>query len=315
MNDLIGISIGDPEGIGPEITAAALLELPREISSKIVLFGKKSIFEKAFDLIGTKIPREVEVHECVGKALKDAGSITLAALESAVDSALSGKISALVTAPINKGRIIQIDPSFTGHTEYLAKRCSARSATMMFISDHEEKMRISLVTTHLPLSKVAEEIAAEKILKTISMTSSAVSKMDGIATPKIAVCSLNPHAGERGHFGSDEAEKIAPAIALAKAEGIDCSGPHPADAIFSPLSRVKFDAAIAMYHDQGMIPAKILSKGRCVNVTLGLPFFRTSPGHGSADDIAWTGSANKTPMVDAIMAAHRLSLTDKNTED
>lgn len=315
MNDLIGISIGDPEGIGPEITAAALPELPREISSKIVLFGKKSVFEKAFGLMGAKIPPGVEVHECPEKLPGDAGSIAMAALQSAVDSALSGKISALVTAPINKDRIIRIDPGFTGHTEYLAKRCGARSATMMFISDHEEKMRISLVTTHLPLSKVAEEITTEKILKTIFRTSSAISKMDGIATPKIAVCSLNPHAGECGHFGSDEADKIAPAITLAKAEGIDCSGPHPADAILSPLSRVKFDAAIAMYHDQGMIPAKILSKGRCVNVTLGLPFFRTSPGHGSADDIAWTGSANKTPMVDAIIAAHKLSRTDKNTED
>jgi 4-hydroxythreonine-4-phosphate dehydrogenase len=198
------------------------------------------------------------------------------------------------------------DPTFVGHTEFIAERCGARSVTMMLTAEHEQgPLAVTHVSTHCSLREAIERTRAPRVLEVIRLTHAAVGAY--VASPRIAVCGLNPHAGEHGLFGSEDAEEIAPAIEQARSEGIDASGPHPADTVFfQAVHRFRYDAIVVMYHDQGHAPMKLLAFDTGVNVTLGLPIIRTSVDHGTAFDIAWTGQAFTDSLDHALAYARRL---------
>ena len=211
----------------------------------------------------------------------------------------------IVTAPINKAAFAAAGLPWKGHTDLLAHLCGVPDAGMMFWS---EKLRVVLATVHIPLSEVPAALTRERLLGIIRLTASSLPRF-GIHTPRIAVAGLNPHAGEDGLLGSEEGSTLRPAIDAARAEGIDVVGPFPADTLFVRATRGECDVVIACYHDQGLVPVKLLSFGHSVNVTLGLPIIRTSVDHGTAFDIARTGQADPGSMVEAILLAAKLSIS------
>lgn len=221
----------------------------------------------------------------------------------AVDDARAGRVDAIVTAPINKAAFAAAGLPWKGHTDLLAHLCGVSEAVMMFWS---EKLRVVLATVHVPLSQVPATLTTERLLSTIRTTASSLPQF-GIASPRIAVCGLNPHAGEDGLLGGEEISTIRPAIKSARSEGLDVHGPFPADTLFVRAAQGEFDAVIACYHDQGLVPVKLLSFGHSVNVTLGLPIIRTSVDHGTAFDIARQGKADPGSMVEAILLAAKLA--------
>jgi 4-hydroxythreonine-4-phosphate dehydrogenase len=228
----------------------------------------------------------------------------LATLERAVQGCLSGEYRAMVTAPVQKSVINDAGIAFTGHTEFLAERSGARHVVMMLVGGG---LRVALATTHLPLSRVPGAITADGILETLKVMHRDLRERFRIASPRILVAGLNPHAGESGHLGSEDAEVIAPAIAAARAAGIQAAGPIPADTLFVPERLRLADAVLAMYHDQGLPVLKYASFGRGVNVTLGLPFVRTSVDHGTALDLAGTGKADPGSLIEAVKLAIELA--------
>jgi 4-hydroxythreonine-4-phosphate dehydrogenase len=266
----LAVTLGDPAGIGPEVVDKALRE---PCDAEIVVVGSRS-----------------------GGARE-----ALAALDEAADLALSGKVDGIVTAPVSKERIARLGVPFVGHTEYLAARAGVRQPVMCFVSD---RYRVALVTTHVALRKLPGLITAERILGVLRQTDRALRELFGVAEPRLAVCGLNPHAGEGGQFGREEIEVIAPALEIARREGLRAEGPYAGDTVW----RRPADAIVAMYHDQGLGPVKALDPN-AVNVTLGLPFVRTSPDHGTAFDIAGRGVADPVPMIAALRLAARLCRT------
>jgi 4-hydroxythreonine-4-phosphate dehydrogenase len=294
MRSHIGITVGDPRGVGPEVLAKALSRLDDELRRSIKVYGDLDALAK---------------RNAPSYGDDEAAAIAKASLEEAVRDALSGKVAAIVTSPVNKWRLAQVIPRFTGHTEHIAKLCGRTEATMSFAFGRASggTFFISTVTTHMPLSKVPSSITADSIALTASRTHDAAAKFTGGRRPKLAVLSINPHAGEGGTLGDEEKTIIEPAIDKLHSAGIDCRGPFPSDAFFGRSQHEGFDAVIAMYHDQAMIPAKVLSGGLCTNVTLGLPFIRTSPGHGTAEDIAGKDIADWRPMAEAIKLAVKFS--------
>jgi 4-hydroxythreonine-4-phosphate dehydrogenase len=222
---------------------------------------------------------------------------------NAVGDARAGRVAAVVTAPINKAAWAAAGLPWKGHTDLLARLCDVPEAGMLFWS---ERLRVVLATVHVPLSAVPRVLTREKLAATIQMTAQALPAF-GFPKPKIAVCGLNPHAGESGLLGEEEASVIAPVIDEAVAAGHDISGPFPADTVFVRAANGEFDVVIACYHDQGLIPVKLMSFGHSVNVTIGLPIIRTSVDHGTAFDIARQGRANPTSMIEAILLAARLA--------
>jgi 4-hydroxythreonine-4-phosphate dehydrogenase len=238
------------------------------------------------------------------------GSISMAAVDDAVRAAMQGEVAAIVTAPVNKAHWVAAGSPFLGHTEYLAHVSGAKSVAMMMASP---KLKVALVTTHIPLSEVPRAISIERIYEVARLVNSEIMKIVKLADPasrseftKIAVCALNPHAGESGHMGTEEEKVIIPAIRILQGEGLDISGPYPADTVFHRAANGEFGAVVAMYHDQGLSPIKTLDFDRTVNVTLGLPFVRTSPDHGTAEDIAGKGVASHENMVEAIRVAVKM---------
>jgi 4-hydroxythreonine-4-phosphate dehydrogenase len=227
----------------------------------------------------------------------------LACVDAAARAALSGGVRAICTAPLSKERVALTSHGFAGHTERLAALAHARVAMMLA----GPRLRVVLATNHLALSEVPRRLSASQISFVARLASDSLRERFGIARPRIAVLGLNPHAGDGGIFGDEEARIVAPAIAEARALGVDATGPWPADGLFPRAVRGDFDAVVALYHDQGLIPAKLLDFQETVNVTLGLPFVRTSPDHGTADDIAWTGKADPQPMIAALLLAARLA--------
>jgi len=225
-------------------------------------------------------------------------------IEEAVKWVRSGRVDAITTCPINKQAINAAGHPFSGHTELLAHFVQASSVAMMFLGS---KWKIVLVTTHLPLKDVSRWITANRILSTIRLTNEGMKKYFGIRHPRIAVLGLNPHCGEGGLLGEEEREEILPAIAVAKSQGLKVEGPFPADSFFDLSGDRAFDAVIAMYHDQGLIPIKMFDFKEAVNFTLGLPFIRTSVGHGTAYDIAGRGLADPTNLIKAMQTAAKLS--------
>ena len=229
-------------------------------------------------------------------------------IQKAVRYAQEKEIDAITTCPINKKVINEAGYPFSGHTELLAHLVQAPHVAMMFLSP---RWKIVLITTHLPLKEVSKWITSDRILSTIRMTDEGLKKFFGILQPKIAILGLNPHSGEEGLLGEEERMEITPAIAMAKTQGVMVEGPFPADSFFDLSAPSSFDAVISMYHDQGLIPVKMAGFKEAVNFTLGLPFIRTSVGHGTAYDIAGKGLADPTNLIHALTAASHLSKSKK----
>jgi 4-hydroxythreonine-4-phosphate dehydrogenase len=228
----------------------------------------------------------------------------LEVLDRAIKGCLAGEFDAMVTAPVQKSVINDAGIVFTGHTEYLAERAQAPHVVMMLVGGG---LRVALATTHLPLSEVPRAINKENLVRTLRVVEDDLKKRFRIARPRILVAGLNPHSGESGHFGTEDIEIIAPAVAAARAAGIEASGPLPADTLFVPERLKAADCVLAMYHDQGLPVLKYASFGRGVNVTLGLPFVRTSVDHGTALDIAGSGRADPGSLIEAVNLAIQLA--------
>jgi 4-hydroxythreonine-4-phosphate dehydrogenase len=277
------MTVGDPRGIGPEIVAKALADSRVGERCDIVVVGPQESGVQVSESVGRWKPED-------GAAL--AGKLSGLAIERAVQMAMAGDVDGIVTAPIDKSALHAGGYDYPGHTEMLGHLTGARVA-MMLASD---KLRVVLATTHIPLREVAERLTAELIIETARITRKGLQEWFGIAEPRIALCALNPHAGDAGRFGSEDSKLLAPA---ARAAGID--GPFPADTVFIRAMRGEFDAVIAPYHDVGMTAIKVASFGNAVNVTLGLPFPRTSPDHGTALDIAGQNRADPSSMIAATL--------------
>ena len=228
----------------------------------------------------------------------------LALIDRAVDGALSGEFDAIVTAPVHKGVINAAGVSFSGHTEYLARRTRSEHPVMLLTNG---ELRVALATTHLPLKAVSAALTVELLYQVGTVLARELAGRFGIPAPRLAVCGLNPHAGEGGHLGDEESRVIAPAIERLRAAGIHASGPLPADTVFVPQVLARYDAVLAMYHDQGLPVVKYAGFERAVNVTLGLPVVRTSPDHGTALELAGSGRADLGSLAAAVELASRLA--------
>ena len=295
---VIAVTSGEPAGIGPEI---CLRLKDADLPARIVVIGDRSLLPGVPEVAHVPLARPRQVGH-----LDPANSrYVLATLDRAVAGCLSGEYQAMVTAPVQKSVINDAGIAFTGHTEYLAERCKAE-VVMMLVGGG---LRVALATTHLPLSDVPSAITKASLLKTLKVVDGDLRKRFGIKKPRILVAGLNPHGGEGGHLGSEDREIIEPAIAEAIAAGIDAKGPIPADTLFVPERLQGFDAVLAMYHDQGLPVLKYASFGRGVNVTLGLPFVRTSVDHGTALDIAGKGKADASSLIEAVKLAIELART------
>lgn len=318
----VAISMGDPAGIGPEVLAAALADPAVRQEVRPLLFGDDRIWRAACARMGVPdaLPRlrpgeapppEGALYTVTdlpalrpGAPGPEAGAAQKAYLEAALDAVLGGRARALCTGPIHKASIHAAGFPFPGHTEFLAERTGARRVVMMLAGP---VLRVALATTHLALGEVPAALREDDLVEILGVVAGELERRFGIARPRIAVCGLNPHAGEGGLFGTEEARIIAPAVRRARAAGIDADGPHPADGLFPRAARGGWDAVLAMYHDQGLIPVKTVHRETAVNVTLGLPIVRTSPDHGVAYDIAGTGKADPTSTIHALRMAVELS--------
>lgn len=301
----VAVSMGDPLGIGPEVVAAALATPTVRSAAEIVVHGDTPTLQRAAALRG--VPLECEVVQ-VGSlepdpSPREAGASALEYVRRAARACMDGRAGALCTAPLSKQRVALGERGFAGHTEYLAALTGARVAMMMA----GPRLRVALATNHLSLAEVTRSLTSNQIAFVAGLAARELRERWGIAAPRIAICGLNPHAGDGGIFGDEDERIVAPGIAQAKDAGVDATGPWPADGLFPRAARGEFDAVVALYHDQGLIPAKLLDFQSTVNVTLGLPFTRTSPDHGTADDIAWKGKADPQPMISALLLAARLA--------
>ncbi|MBU4140642.1 MAG: 4-hydroxythreonine-4-phosphate dehydrogenase PdxA [Candidatus Omnitrophica bacterium] len=315
------ITLGDPAGIGPEVVVKALGDRRIQRLANFLIIGNSFAIEKTARIskIRLKIDRIQNEEELPHKgiALLNVGAISklvfgrgiaaygLASLDfikAALKLISLKKIDVLVTAPVNKHTISQAGRLFRGHTEYLAQRTKTRNFAMMLIGG---PFKVVLATRHIALKKVAKALTAEKIYELLGLTVFALKKYFGIRRPRIGVCGLNPHSGEEGILGQEEIKIIRPAVVKAK-KFASIEGPLPADTLFYSASQGKFDAVVAMYHDQGLIPLKTFAFHQGVNLTLGLPFVRTSPDHGTAYDIAGKNKANPGSMVEAIKLAVKI---------
>lgn len=354
---VIGITMGDPAGIGPEIIVSALAaNLINHVCNPVVL-GDSGVIKRAVKLKGSSLQvNEISSlsqacfsngtidilnlsnipYEAVrpGYPSKETGQAMVDYITRAVDLAMSGEIAAMVTAPITKTALKMAGSAFHGHTELIAHRTGAKEYAMMLAG---EKLKVILVTIHIPLSEVSSKLSVDNIIKTIRVAGTALKRNFGIDKPVVAVAGLNPHAGEDGMFGSEEANLVLPAVEKAKimfsSEGgcagsekdsnqecekdqrsngkeselcrecFDVEGPFPPDTVFYHAARGKYDCVVCMYHDQGLIPFKLLHFSDGVNTTLGLPIIRTSVDHGTAYDIAWKNRADHSSLVQAVKMA------------
>jgi 4-hydroxythreonine-4-phosphate dehydrogenase len=286
---VIAITVGDPSGIGPEIAVKAIRD-PRVVAScRPRLYGPHTSADLEPFPAG-------QISAASARAAYDA-------IVRAVEDARNGRVGAIATAPVNKAAFAAAGLSWRGHTDLLAHLCGVDDVAMLFWSD---RLRVVLATVHIPLSEVPRALTAERLLAVIRLTARSLPRF-GLATPRLAVAGLNPHAGEDGVLGLEDRDVLAPAVASARADGIDVTGPLPADTLFVRAARGEFDVVIASYHDQGLVPVKLLAFGRAVNVTLGLPIIRTSVDHGTAFDIARRGVADEGSLVEAILLAARLA--------
>jgi 4-phospho-D-threonate 3-dehydrogenase / 4-phospho-D-erythronate 3-dehydrogenase len=325
----IGITMGDPAGVGPELCLAALRHFADADSIAPIVIGDWSVLRDVAKSLNADLPDiqvvtpaefqspqasatrnrralVVDVDALKGQPI-EAGQVSAHTGEAAyqylthsIEWAKSNVIDAITTAPLNKGALSKAGIDFPGHTEILATQTATRKYCMMLTSP---AITCSLVTTHIGLNDVAASLSTERIVETIELTAEAVGRLRG-RPPNLAVCGLNPHAGEQGLFGEREEERlILPAVEWAQQAGLNVRGPLPADTAFVPAMRREIDAYVCMYHDQGLIPLKTLAFDEAVNVTLGLPIIRTSVDHGTALDIAWTGAVRTSNMMHAVQLA------------
>ena len=317
MTAPIGITMGDPAGVGPEIVAKLLAE---GVGRAVVVYGEVAALRRgaatvAADLVfapasdpavavaAPAIP-VIDVGRLpsslpLGRVSAEAGAIAYAAVIRAIDDAQAGRISAVVTAPINKEALRAAGISYPGHTEILADRTGTSDFAMMLANDD---LRVLLVSIHLSLAQAVRAVTPESERRAIRLAHDAT-RAFGVARPRVAVAGLNPHAGENGLFGREDLDIIAPAIAAARRDGVDASGPWPGDTVFMRARRGEFDVVVAQYHDQGLIPIKYLGVDEGVNITVGLPFVRTSVDHGTAFDLAGTGRADHASLRAAFRQA------------
>ena len=339
---LIGLTLGDPSGVGPEVVLRALADRRARAAARFMVFGSAAVLRRVArglhldapifrSASGGPIGRDagpflMECGECpgrlalLGRPTAAGGAASVAWIECAVQMALDGRIDAVVTAPISKEAVRKAGYDWPGHTEMIAESAGVRKPVMMMAGggpfdraqgrpegNRMGGLRAALVTTHAAIRDLPGLITRKNVLDTIRVVDHDLKRRFGLRRPRIGVCGLNPHAGEAGLFGCEEAESIAPAIRQARREGIACDGPIPADAAFTPKLRARHDAFVAMFHDQACIPVKMLAFDRGVNVTLGLPIIRTSPDHGTAYDIVRKGTADPGSMVAAILLAAEMA--------
>jgi len=327
----IAITMGDPAGIGPEIIIKMfkkedlykyadvfvigdlfpLLSAQRRISNKIAVkpINKSAGISRGRNTINLLDMRALKLKDfIIGKESARAGGASYIYLLEAIELAMSKKIDAIVTAPINKHALHLAGIREPGHTEILAKRSKTKDYAMMLMA---EKLKVILVTIHTSIKSVPQLLTTGKILDKIKLAYRSLITDFGIKAPRIAVLGLNPHAGETGAFGDEEITKILPAIKKAQALGINAQGPYPPDTIFHKIINGSHNAAVCMYHDQGLIPLKLIGFDTGVNFTMGLPFVRTSPDHGTAYDIAGTGKASESSILSAFMVACEIAKNRK----
>ena len=330
---LIGITMGDPTGIGPEVIIKALSSHPVFNRCRPVVFGDAAILDREKQLLKSGI--SINIIDETNQAVFSCGTVDVFSLSNldpntvthahpdkktgkamgsyivrAVSMALQGELDAIVTGPINKKSLQEGGYPYPGHTEMLAHLTNTRDVVMMLAG---EKLRVVLVTIHCAFDQVPRLITTGKILKTILITAAGLQGYFAIPAPRIAVAALNPHAGEDGLFGAEEQEIIMPAILQAQKQGVNAAGPYPPDTLFYYAARGKFDAVVCMYHDQGLIPLKLLHFADGVNITLGLPIVRTSVDHGTAYDIAGRGIADPASLINAITIAASMALAKRHS--
>lgn len=335
----LALTMGDPAGIGPDIIIAAWHERRRRQLPPFVVYGDPEVFLSRSRALGVPLAVNTLVGGCAlpvedGDTLplvsvascgpvaprhpsSAAAAATLAAIDRATADVISGRAAALVTAPITKAVLYDAGFRYPGHTEYLARLAEAaypdeRFHPVMMLACDE--LRVVPATVHIPLSRVPETLTATLIEETILITAASLRRDFGLEEPRIAVTGLNPHAGEEGAIGTEDRDLISPVISALAARGLHVFGPRPADTLFHAAARRTYDAVVAMYHDQALIPIKTIAFDTGVNVTLGLPFVRTSPDHGTAYDLAGTGRASAESLIAALklantMAARRISST------
>ncbi len=319
----LAVSLGDPAGIGPELICEAWARREAERLPPFFVCGGAGLLLEAahrrgiaLELAPITSPREApgpfadalpvvgdaDAPYRPGKPDEQGASLALASLDAATGEVVAGDAAALVTGPISKDRLAAIGFRFPGQTEFVAAACRAPAddAVMMLAGP---QLRTVPITVHCALAEVPGRVSVELIVRRSRIVAAALGRDFGIERPRLAICGLNPHAGENGRMGREEIEVIAPAIKALRADGIDATGPHPADTLFAPHLRATYDVAIAMYHDQALVPLKALDFDQGVNVTLGLPVVRTSPDHGTAFDIAGTGAARPDSLIAALKLA------------
>lgn len=336
----VAITSGEPAGIGPELVL--MLAAYNQLPSNCVVIGDHRLLADRAEALGLAVTlmacqpgdpvpegdRVLAVWHCALKAPCRPGVLDAAnagyvidTLQFAVDACRSGRAAAMTTAPLHKGVIIEGGyTDFTGHTEWLRDACEVEEVVMLLATDdalhtrasdwqHDGSLRVALVTTHLPLRAVADAISTERISRVSRILAADLTRQFGIAAPRIAVCGLNPHAGENGHLGHEELDIIIPTLAALQAEGLNLRGPFPADTLFTPRHLAEADAVLAMYHDQGLAVLKYAGFGNAANITLGLPMVRTSVDHGTALDLAGQGRASPDSLKVAIRLARQLADT------
>lgn len=311
LKPAIAITMGDPAGIGPEVVLKALADAELAALASWSVIGDGAVLEWAGQGTGLSLPGAAKLIDLKmlapggwqpGRVSAACGRAALAYVRKAVEMCLAGKAQAMVTAPWNKNAVALSGERFSGHTEYIAALCGAADPRMLLAG---ERLRVVHVSTHVPLRRACE-LDPVRVLRTIELGAEAMVRL-GISRPRIAVCGLNPHAGESGLFGDEDRLVIAPAVAQACAEGLVAEGPLPADTVFLRALRGEFDLVVAMYHDQGHIPVKLVDFEGTVNVSLGLPIVRTSVDHGTAFDIAGKNCANPSSMKAAMRLAVRMA--------
>lgn len=325
---LVAVTMGDPAGIGPEIVVKAIKNDEFRSICRPLVVGGREIMQEACHRFGPVRPRCCRLDELPatfepgvlymldafgadmktllpGSHSKATGRAAGAAVRLAAKLAVERRVQAMATAPISKEAFYDLGLGFSGHTEFLASLSNAKRSLPMFISP---RVRVTLATTHVPISRLSRTLTKRRVLDAIYLTHIGMRHFFARRRARIAVSGLNPHCGESGRFGKEELKTIMPAIDEARERGVDVAGPFAADAVFErAMGGEEFDAIVAMYHDQGLAPLRVLGRGRVVNLSLGIPFIRTSVEHGTAPDIAWRGLASPESMTRAITTAGKLA--------
>ena len=313
---LLALTVGDPTGIGPEVSLAALRDRAVRAAARLVVCGPAVLRPRdvpVIERVGDRLSREVLDGEAVwlatdgagpwkvGQVQREGGSAALAALRAGHELARAGTVDALVTGPVCKEALHLAGEQVEGQTELLGNWCGITDQQMLAIVG---ELRVLLLTRHMPLRAALDAITTERVVAHLHLLQRALGEI-GIERPRLALAGLNPHAGEGGILGTEELELLAPAVERACADGLDVTGPHSPDAIFAAAAKGEHDGVLALYHDQAFIPIKLIGEGRALTVITGLPYLRVSPAHGVAHDLAGTGRARSTDLEHALVQAAR----------